>query len=382
MTEHGEISGTQLSWAVLTDVGRVRSLNEDAAIAAPPVFAVADGMGGHEAGEVASALTASRLSELAEQASGNPVSMDDVADELRNVNELLVSGRPPGDEHTMGTTAVGLAMIDYGGSVAWLVFNIGDSRLYSWFDGDLVQVTRDHSYVQELVDAGRLRADEAQQHSQRNIITKALGADRDAHPDYWLRPVRAGERFLICSDGLTSDIGDDVLAAELGHRLEADSTAERLVELALDAGGRDNVTVVVVDVVGVDATVETTTQTNRLLAAQIDEGTIRRRDMPSLPHVEVTGDGWVDSFEAPNSLAEAMPPIPDHPGDGLIDDVPPIASSTPSEPESSMADLIDLPPPELRPDVAPTEESAEVDPVALIEAMPSELADDGDGSED
>ena len=152
----------------------------------------------------------------------------------------------------MGTTVVGLIAVEQLGAPYWLAFNIGDSRLYRLWDGDLSQISVDHSYVQELINSGRLSSDDARAHPERNVVTRALGQGEDIEPDFWMMPPEPGERFLLCSDGLSGDverarIRDVLLAAED----PADAAAD-LVAAALSAGGRDNITVVVVDVRGVD----------------------------------------------------------------------------------------------------------------------------------
>ena len=258
MVEQCEIAGAQLAWGAATDVGKVRSLNEDSMLAVPPVFVVADGMGGHDAGEVASALTVSRLATLAE---GEPTSVELVSAEIQNINSLLRAAADGPSGSTMGTTGVGMVMVDNVGVLSWLVFNVGDSRAYVMDDDSLVQMSKDHSYVQELVDAGDIEPFEARVHPHRNVVTQALGADDQVHPDYWVRPVRPSERFLLCSDGLTGEVEDGVIAAVMSAGLPADQTAQELIELALANGGHDNVTAIVIDVVAVLSWEDPTTET-------------------------------------------------------------------------------------------------------------------------
>jgi hypothetical protein len=138
---------------------------------------------------------------------------------------------------------------------------VGDSRAYVMNDDSLVQMSKDHSYVQELVDAGDIEPFEARVHPHRNVVTQALGADDQVHPDYWVRPVRPGERFLLCSDGLTGEVEDGVIGAVMSAGLAADQTAQELVQLALAAGGHDNVTAIVIDVVAVLSWEDPTTET-------------------------------------------------------------------------------------------------------------------------
>lgn len=283
---HATIGGAELSWAALTDVGRHRALNEDALVVAPPVFVVADGMGGHDAGEVASALTVQRMGALG--ASG-PLAVDDVSHELHHINSLLRHGVSTDTDSVMGTTGVGLAIVDNGGVTSWLVFNVGDSRAYAWADGSLSQVSRDHSFVQELVDAGEIQPEEARSHPHRNVVTQALGADPEIRPDYWIRPLRPNERYLLCSDGLTGEVPDDVLATVLGSHLAPSDVAATLVGLALESGGRDNITVIVVDVVSVaswdDPSTERNSQKLALLRAQMVGDTTAERPRPAAPTV-------------------------------------------------------------------------------------------------
>jgi len=252
VTDVASVGGADLEWAAATDVGRARSLNEDSLLAAPPIFVVADGMGGHEAGEIASALVIERLRDLA---TGAPASVEAVVAEIRHVNSLLVEAGG-GGSRSMGTTATVLAVVDNGGTTSWLVGNVGDSRAYCWRRDRLNQITRDHSFVQDLLDAGAVDADEARRHPQRNLVTRALGLSEDVEADYWVRPVRPGERFLLCSDGLTGELTDDEIAAAMALGEPPAATVERLVRQAVEAGGRDNVTAVVVDVQGTPVPVE------------------------------------------------------------------------------------------------------------------------------
>lgn len=249
MTDLATVGGADLVWGAATDVGRTRSLNEDSLLATPPVFVVADGMGGHEAGEIASALVVERLRALA---TGAPASVEAVVAEIRHVNSLLVEAGG-GGSRSMGTTAVILAVVDNGGTTSWLVGNIGDSRAYCWRRDRLNQITRDHSFVQDLIEAGAVDAAEARRHPQRNLVTRALGLDEGVEADFWVRPVRPGERFLLCSDGLTGELTDEEIAAEMALGDPPADTVERLVRMAVEAGGRDNVTAVVVDVQGTPA---------------------------------------------------------------------------------------------------------------------------------
>jgi protein phosphatase len=215
------------------------------------VFVVADGMGGHAAGEVASGLVAAEFERLAGEA---PVTTDAVLETITRANAaILAEAVRSGDYRGMGTTVVGLALVTDGGAERWLAFNVGDSRLYRAYDGVLERVSVDHSEVQELLDAGKITVAQSRIHPRRNIITRALGSDPAPPADSWLlEPVR-GERFLLCSDGLSNELDDEEIFAVLSAPGCAEALAARLVDEAVAAGGRDNVTAIVVDVVSVTA---------------------------------------------------------------------------------------------------------------------------------
>ncbi|WP_235508251.1 PP2C family serine/threonine-protein phosphatase [Agromyces sp. Soil535] len=233
-----------------TDVGRVRSVNEDTFLAEAPVFLVADGMGGHARGDAASRAVVETFRRHIE--AGRPSSPEQVLDAIHSSNEAVRALSAEGEEGTAvaGTTLTGVVLVDAGDDAGfhWMVFNIGDSRVYSWDGRTLEQLTVDHSAVQELVDAGLIRPEEAERHPDRNVITRAIGADDVVDPDVWLIPAGGRQVFLICSDGLSKEVDDDrlahLLAGETGH---AAGLAGVLVDAALEHGGRDNVTVIVVE---------------------------------------------------------------------------------------------------------------------------------------
>ena len=233
-----------LSWAARTDVGHRRAANEDSVVVGLPIFAVADGMGGHAAGDRASAAVAQRLSrELGPYAelAGLEQAFIDAGAEI----DALAEGIPIG----VGTTVTGAALVFDGPDPSFLVFNIGDSRVYRFERNELRQVTVDHSVVQELVDAGLIAAEDAENHPESNVITRALGFHDEPLPDIWRVPLRTGLRLLICSDGLTKELDDSRIRLHLAAGMPAGETASALVDAALAAGGRDNVTLVVVDVI-------------------------------------------------------------------------------------------------------------------------------------
>jgi serine/threonine protein phosphatase PrpC len=231
-----------ISFAVsaASDRGLVRAVNEDSFVAVPPVFLVADGMGGHAYGDRASQATARTLQERL------------VTDELPTVDSVLSAVRDAdgvvqriADDTIAGTTLAGVALIDDENGPAWMAFNIGDSRVYR-FDGGLRQLSVDHSAVQELVDDGLIQPYEASTHPERNVVTRAIGVGESSSPDVWLLPFGGDECFLICSDGLTKEVDDVAIAEILTQPADAASPADRLVGAALAAGGIDNVTAVVV----------------------------------------------------------------------------------------------------------------------------------------
>lgn len=231
------------AWGSATDTGRVRTLNEDALVALAPIFLVADGMGGHDSGDVASRIVAEEYTALA----GRPfVTVEDLQECFSRASTRMcdeLTGR------TGGATVAGAAIAMHDDAAYWLVFNIGDSRVYRMIDAELAQVTVDHSVVQELLEAGELSAGEASVHADRHVVTRALATDSASEPDYWMIPATGDDRLLICSDGLTDELTDAQLRAVLLDVPDAQDAAEALVAAALEAGGRDNVSVVVVDVV-------------------------------------------------------------------------------------------------------------------------------------
>jgi protein phosphatase len=242
------LDGTALEvrWGSATDIGRVRDHNEDSLVADGVVFAVADGMGGHAAGEVASRIAVEALADLARHPASGP---DDLTAALHEANRRILESQSRATEQRgMGTTVTGLTLVRAGGSEHWVVFNVGDSRVYHVADGGLSQVTRDHSEVRELVDAGLIDAAEAARHPLRNIITRSLGSDRAPAVDSWELPPTPGERFVVCSDGLSNELDDEEILRVVHTYPDPQTAADHLVGAAVRAGGRDNVTVVVVAV--------------------------------------------------------------------------------------------------------------------------------------
>ena len=226
-----------------TDVGRVRQGNEDSYLLEPPIYAVADGMGGHIAGDVASATAVDVIAAGARDAA--PLDGQALADLVNRANEAIwEKARSDPSLRGMGTTCT-LLMID--GDTAHLA-HVGDSRAYLLRDGSLTQLTEDHTLVERMVREGRLSAEEAARHPQRSVITRALGVDQRVQVDVLREQLSRGDRILLASDGLTSMVGSDDIAGVLGSEDDPQSAADRLVEMANAAGGEDNVTVLVVDV--------------------------------------------------------------------------------------------------------------------------------------
>jgi protein phosphatase len=231
-------------WGAATDVGAVRDHNEDALLAEPPLFAVADGMGGHAAGEVASALTLEQLGALRGR---TDLTDEDVRAAIAAANEAILSWSADHPETAgMGTTVTGACLGTIDGASQWFVFNVGDSRVYQFRDGVLTQVTTDHSEVQELVDAGQLTADQAEHYARRNVVTRSLGSQPAPAPDIFAVPTAEGAAFLICSDGLTNEVDEADIASVLGQVRDPQHAADTLVQRAVAAGGHDNVSVIVV----------------------------------------------------------------------------------------------------------------------------------------
>ncbi len=232
----------RLSVSAASDVGKIRTLNEDSLLANSPLFVVADGMGGHANGDKASQATVQTFAERIEP--GRPTTVDAVLATVRSANAAVIDVVSDG---FAGTTLVGLALVesDVAPGVRWMAFNVGDSRLYQIVDGALIQVSVDHSVVQEMDDAGEITPAQAMVHPERNVVTRALGAEaEEAEPDIWLLPAGGRQTFVLCSDGLTKELDDaDIAAIAAGPAAEP---ADALVAVALERDGRDNVTAIVV----------------------------------------------------------------------------------------------------------------------------------------
>ncbi len=265
----------ELKWGAATHPGQIRPDNEDSVLAIDGMFVVADGMGGHEAGEVASQLAIERLRQDLEDAELPDAT--DVVESIAAANgDIFRAAIANPAQHGMGTTLTAIAVIgdrlagrgapniddnDPAGDTgvvpaepdeALVLANVGDSRTYLYRHERLRRVTIDHSYVQELVATGHLTEAEARVHPRRNIVTRALGIEPDVRIDWWTLPLIRGDRFLLCSDGLVDEVEDTLIAAILQEERDPQVAADRLVRAANEAGGRDNVTVIVLDVLSGD----------------------------------------------------------------------------------------------------------------------------------
>lgn len=231
-----------------THVGLRRDINEDSLVAdsARGLWVVADGMGGHEAGEVASAMVVDALGDLEVADDENGLAQR-ISSVLARVNRELIDlarSRANAPHATIGTTVVGIAIMGDRFHCFW----VGDSRAYLLRDGKLTRITHDHSVVQRLVDSGMLSAEEAETHENANLLTRAVGAAEDVEVDGVSGTVEAGDRFLLASDGLTRVVRDDELAAEL-LRSSPDKAADNLIETVLARGAPDNVSLIIVKVI-------------------------------------------------------------------------------------------------------------------------------------
>lgn len=208
-------------------------------------------MGGHAAGEAASALAAARFAALDEVVDGLDAETLHAHVALANADILGAALADPRCRG-MGTTIAGLGLTSIAGAWHWLVFNVGDCRVYRYGAGSLEQLTIDHTEVAEMVAAGRLTAQQARVHPRRNVVTRALGADPAPVADVWIVPALGGDRYLVCSDGLPLELADDEVAATLAAYPDTADAAHVLVAKALAAGGRDNVSVIVLDATDAD----------------------------------------------------------------------------------------------------------------------------------
>ncbi len=266
----------RLRVSAASDVGNVRPVNEDSYLAGPAVFLVADGMGGHAHGDRASAEVVRVFTErhLGEVATTSLSVLESISAANAAVRSLTPAEAT--DNAIAGSTLTGVALLapESGGGPTWMAFNVGDSRTYVWQAGILTQVTVDHSEVQELVDRGEITRAQADTHTKRNIVTRAMGVDDDPDADVWLIPAGGTQMFILCSDGLTKELPDGRITEliQMPSRAEgADSIARRLVDAGVAAGGHDNVTVVVIEAEWSGPFGKTVAAINSLMPAYLEE---------------------------------------------------------------------------------------------------------------
>jgi protein phosphatase len=257
-----------------SDIGRARVRNEDSYLVKEPLFAVADGLGGHKGGDVASSLALNTIE--ASATTGQQEDLDHLVEQIRQANHrVLERGETDKDLRGMGTTLTALLTGDGKAHVV----HVGDSRAYRLRDGALQQLTEDHTLVQRMVREGKLTEDEAARHPQRSVITRALGVEEEIPVDQLTLDVQEGDRVLLCTDGLTSMVGRDRIQEILASEHEPQGACDRLIDAANRAGGEDNITVIVVDFVSDDAAASVTDPKTGLVAGRKrDEGPERSAD--------------------------------------------------------------------------------------------------------
>jgi serine/threonine protein phosphatase PrpC len=259
-----------------TDVGRVRSSNQDVALEEPDLFAVADGMGGHVGGEVAARVAIDALRESFRKQPTVEGLRKAVAEANRDVWR---KGQAESGLRGMGTTLTATALVrDPSGRQVIALANVGDSRAYVFSREQVIQITADHSLAEERVRQGEMTEAEAANHPHRHILTRALGVSSDVDVDLWELHLTDGDRILLCSDGLTNEVADDEIGRVLATVRDPTEAAKKLVRAAVDHGGNDNVTVVVVDVVSADETAGTT---ERVSSRRSPDGSTTRGDAPT-----------------------------------------------------------------------------------------------------
>ena len=267
-----------LHYAARSDVGLVRQENQDSGYAGPHLLVVADGMGGHAAGDVASSIAIGEMVSLDGENPGADEALDLLAEALRTANhELREAVQRQPELQGMGTTVT--ALLRTGNKIA--VAHIGDSRAYLLRDGTLTQITHDHSFVQSLIDEGRITEAEAEGHPQRSLVTRVLTGQQDDEPDLAMREARIGDRYLVCSDGLSGFVARDTIEEILLKARPPGATADLLVELAMRAGAPDNVTCIIGDVVDLDKEAPSTAQ--EVVGAAAERRIATTRAIPVTP---------------------------------------------------------------------------------------------------
>lgn len=300
----------RMTGAAVTHTGQVRKTNQDRVLYSPVLGAVADGMGGHQGGEQAAAIAIEIMSGL----TLDPT-RERLLDTVRAANQAVFDESERPELRGMGTTLVAAALHPDEARVTMI--NVGDSRGYRLRDGELEQVTVDHSLVEELVRQGRITEEDARTHPQRNIVTRALGLSADIDIDVFDLDADHADRLLLCSDGLFNEVALDVIADQLRDITDPERCADVLVELAREGGGRDNISVVVLDIVddedpaAIRAAAETTRRPTPKAAATVFEGVADAEDLEVDPdptdQVPVVGDLDAAPASAPIGDRQAEP---------------------------------------------------------------------------
>ncbi len=302
-----------LRYAVRSDVGLLREGNEDSAYAGPYLLAVADGMGGYEAGEVASASVISTMAPLDRYQRPESELVDALAEATDQAKERLrsIADSDP-SVGSMGTTLT--AMLWSGGTAA--ICHIGDSRAYLLREGDLYQITRDHTFVQALVDQGRIRPGEAATHPQRSLLLRALDGRNDADPDLSLLTAHEGDRVLLCSDGLPVAVSDDDIARVLAGTADPTEAVMNLIDLAIRGGGPDNITCIVADVIDTAHSMLPPTKTPVVVGAAAAGADTLNDTRP----IAMPADQGAPGTAGPHRISGLPPEAPPVTADGLAAD--------------------------------------------------------------
>lgn len=301
---------TELKWGAATDLGMVREKNEDQYLLASPLFAVADGMGGARGGEVASSTAVEAL----KAAFDGGADADALVAAVKAANRAVYEKAGTPKLRGMGTTITALALLPGGeGSTddELVVANVGDSRGYLLRDGQLQQLTEDHNVPGELLRRGEITAEQAAVHPQRNLVTRVLGMDDEVDVDVWQLVPYVGDRFLLASDGLFGEVSDPDVATVLRTELDPDAAAKKLVDMAREAGGHDNITVVIVDVVDDGGRAESaskalagSTRRTKAKATETSAAAAKPPTTEEIPAVAATsGDDELLAAEAPPTPA-------------------------------------------------------------------------------
>jgi serine/threonine protein phosphatase PrpC len=306
-----QLGGHRVSWAARTDIGHVRTVNEDDLLVADGLFLVADGMGGHASGDVASRLIVDAFSACV---GSELLPMSELSRVIDAANATVFNHASEHRCEGMGSTLVGAALTDAGASVELVVFNVGDSRCYVTDRRLLRQVTRDHSEVQELVDSGLITPEQARTHPNRNVVTRAIGIDRNVSADFVVLGAARRRRLLLCSDGVSGEVPFTELERILtDDQSTPDEAADRLMSMVLAGRAPDNATLIVVDVERPGWIEDDTEVTGPRPKAALDE-------LPPAP--SPSADGMI------TEVLSSWSPVPDDVGSRfeqpapMIDDVP------------------------------------------------------------